>query len=121
MKAFLETTEWADGSATNHVYWMNDSKEKMYAFAPLGDKKAVKVFKNPIRINTRGRKFKEVKNTFGFVDASVPLTANPTWTVTGSKGSTYTVELDEGVYICTCAGFKFRGNCKHVMEIENGA
>ena len=121
MKAFLEITEWADGSATNHVYWMNDSREKMYAFAPLGNKKAVKVFKNPIRIDTRGRKFKEVKNTFGFVETSVAKSTNPTWCVAGSKGATYTVELDAGVYTCTCQGFKFRGNCKHVTEIENGS
>jgi hypothetical protein len=59
MKAFLETTEWegADGKNYNHVYWLNDSKEKMYAYAKFGNPAEVTTFKNPIRIDVRGRKF----------------------------------------------------------------
>jgi len=35
-----------------------------------------------------------------------------TWEVVGSKGKSYTVRFD-GRWSCTCAGFKFRRECKH--------
>ena len=35
-----------------------------------------------------------------------------TWEVEGSKGKIYTVRFD-GRWSCTCAGFKFRRECKH--------
>ena len=34
--------------------------------------------------------------------------------VTGSKGNTYYVDTEKGT--CTCPGFTYRGNCKHVKE-----
>ena len=36
--------------------------------------------------------------------------------VEGSKGNTYTVrkEATTGQLTCTCAGFKYRGKCKHL-------
>jgi hypothetical protein len=119
MKAFLETTEWEDvARQPNHVYWMDDSKSKMFAYAPWGDTHSVKVFKNPIRIDTRGRKFKEVNNTFGFSSPKEAVSTNPTWTVEGSKGAKYVVEKDGSVYTCTCPGFKFRGACRHIEEVQ---
>ena len=42
--------------------------------------------------------------------------APESWTVQGSKGLTYTVTLDRGVYECTCPGFQFRRSCKHVEQ-----
>jgi hypothetical protein len=38
------------------VYLLDDGKSKMYAFRPFGTG-TIKVFKNPIRIDLRGRKF----------------------------------------------------------------
>jgi hypothetical protein len=117
MKLFLETTKWPDNTTSNHSYFLDDSKSKMYAYIKAGDK-AVFKFKNPIRIDTRGRTFKEIPNTYGF---TVEKTTNPNrWEVTGSKGDVYIVKLEENVYTCTCSGFKFRGQCKHVKEFENG-
>ena len=118
MKAFLETTMW-EGTQTNHVYWMNDSKEKMYAYAKFGNPAEVQVFKNPIRIDSRGRKFEQVRNIYGWNDPDeAVVTSNPTWTVAGSNGSKYVVEKDGSVYTCTCPGFKFRGACRHITEVE---
>ena len=37
-----------------------------------------------------------------------------TWNVKGSKGNEYVVTLDRGRWSCSCAGFSFRGSCKHV-------
>ena len=123
MKAFLETTEWPDGSVTNcnHVYWMDDAKNKMYAYAKFGNPADTQTFKNPIQIDTRGRTFEVVRNDiYGWVENGLVVSTNPTWTVTGTKGDKYTVEKDGSVYNCTCSGFKFRGACRHIEEIENG-
>ena len=35
------------------------------------------------------------------------------WAVVGSKGASYTVRAVKGRYTCTCAGFGWRGKCKH--------
>ena len=120
MKAFLEVTEWADTEFNcNHVYWMNDSKEKMYAYAKFGNPADVTVFKKPIKIDVRGRKFEPVRNDiYGWVDAEV---ANvQVWKFTGSKGDEYTVEKVDNGHVCSCPGFQYRGNCKHTTEVENG-
>ena len=39
------------------------------------------------------------------------------WTVTGSKGNQYLVIRQEGKYNCSCPGYQFRKNCKHVKEL----
>ena len=125
MKAFLETTVWegAEGKNYNHVYWLNNSKDKMYAYAKFGNPAEVTTFKNPIRIDARGRKFEVVRNDiYGWVDEDeVVETVNPTWTIEGSKGDKYVVEKDGSVYNCTCSGFKFRGECRHIKEVESNA
>jgi hypothetical protein len=121
MKAFLEVTKWPDTTVANcnHVYWMDDSKDKMYAYAKFGNPAETQTFRNPIRIDTRGRKFEIVRNIYNWADPKVQVTANPTWTITGSKGAKYVVEKDGSVYNCTCSGFKFRGACRHIQEVQN--
>lgn len=120
MKAFLELTEWADGGNCNHVYWMDDSKNKMYAYARHGNPADTQTFKSPITIDVRGRKFVEVRHDiYKWTDPAQAPATNPTWTVMGSKGDKYIVEKDGSVYTCTCSGFKFRGACRHVTEVEN--
>lgn len=114
MKFYQETTKWKE-SIPNGVYLLNDSKTKMYAYVPAGEKSAVK-FKKPIQISTRGRSFKEVKNTFGFKIENE--STNPKWEVKGSKGDVYIVERTENGLICSCTGFRFRGNCKHLTQIN---
>lgn len=114
MRFYQETTEW-NVPAVNHVYLLSDDKSKMYAFV-RGDTKELKQFKNPIVIETRGRKFKAVENTFGFnIPSDTPT--NPFWKVVGSKGDVYTVELVRGQYKCTCSGFKFHHKCSHIAQI----
>lgn len=115
MKFYQETTDYKDDIA-NGVYLLNDSKSLMYAYvAPHS--RTVKEFKNPIRIDIRGRQFKEVKNTFKY---TIPgeVIKNPRWEVKGSKGDIYIVERSENGLSCTCAGFKFRGQCKHIKDFE---
>lgn len=117
MKFYQETTEWPDNMA-NGVYLLSDDKTKMFAYVAPGQSE-VKRFKNFIRIDTRGRKFKSIENTFGYrIEKDEPI--NPQWTVTGSKGDKYIVEKTDNGLTCTCSGFRFRGDCKHVKEVSVG-
>jgi hypothetical protein len=115
MKWFAETTQWND-STPNGIYLLDDSKSKMYAFRPFGTG-AIKVFKNPIRIDIRGRKF--VVNDVQFktrLQEEEP--EGRVIEVRGSKGDIYRVTDVNGNYSCTCSGFKFRGDCKHVKSVH---
>jgi hypothetical protein len=51
--------------------------------------------------------------------ASVSAPRSETFIVQGSKpGSTYTVTRDGSHWSCTCVGFGFRKDCKHVRECK---
>ena len=114
MKVLQETTKW-DGNTPNHIYFTDDSKSKMFAYVRTGTR-AVFKFSTPLRIDTRGRRFKEIANTFGF-SADTKDPSIKTWQVSGSKGNTYVVTLEENVYNCTCSGFTFRGTCRHIKGL----
>jgi hypothetical protein len=123
MKIVQETTVWKgiEYRQPNHVYLMDG--DKVYAYSKWG-KGRPEYMKNPLRIDRRGRKFVEVKkNIWGF-----DLTIGPekqeevkpqgqVWTVAGSKGNQYFVNLSAGHWSCTCPGFGFRQKCRHVAEI----
>lgn len=114
MKWFAETTDYKD-SVPNGIYLLDDSKTKMYAFRPATGE--IKTFRNPIKIDTRGRKF--VVNPVQFKTELKELEPEGRfWIVKGSKGDEYKVSELNGNYSCTCSGFKFRGDCKHVKSIE---
>jgi hypothetical protein len=110
MKFLQETTAWPD-TTPNHTYLMDDSKTYMHGYVPAGTD-VLKMFKGRIQISVSRRKFKEVVNTFGYQEPTPVVTADR-WTVTGSRGDTYTVERVAGKLTCTCSGFKFRSKCKH--------
>ena len=115
MKWFAETTDYKD-AVPNGIYLLDDSKSKMYAFKPRGTGD-IKVFKNPIKIETRGRKF--VVNPVQFkTGLKEPEPEGRFWIVKGSKGDEYKVTDINGNLSCTCSGFKFRGKCKHSESIR---
>ena len=116
MKWFAETTDYRD-AIKNGVYLLDDSKSKMYAFrSPVTN--SIKVFRNPIRMDTRGRKF--MVNPVQFpTQVAEPEPEGRVWTVTGSKGDSYQVNEVRGNWSCTCSGFRFRGECKHVKELRS--
>ena len=114
MKWFAETTAWADAATPNGIYLLDDSKSKMYVFKPKGTGE-IKVFKNPIRIDVRGRKF--VVNPVQFkTESKEEEPEGRVWTVKGSKGDEYKITEYRGNLSCTCSGFRFRGDCKHVKD-----
>ena len=116
MNFYEEITDYGDAIA-NGVYLLNDDKSKMYAYVAPGTG-TVKTFKHPISIYIKGRKFKAVKNTWGY---KIPgeVAENPRWMVLGSKGDKYYVEQTPTGLTCTCSGFKFRAECKHVKQYQN--
>lgn len=87
--------EVGDNSYPNFVYVVNDSKSKLISF--INDF-GMTTFKTPLPFSTRGRKFTVLKEE---LEGKVVL---------GSKGEKYVVSNGK----CTCPGFKFRGDCKHV-------
>jgi hypothetical protein len=110
MQAFKETTVWENSAQTNHIYLLDG--DKMLAYIRKGTEEEF-WFKSPIRIDKRGRKFEPVKpNPFTGLGGRVQNIKE----VAGSKGQTYIINLDDNT--CTCAGYTFRGTCKHVKELE---
>lgn len=117
MKWFAETTEWTDAKTPNHIYLLDDGKSKMFAYKPFGTGR-IQIFKNPIRIDVRGRKFKINSEQFETtLRAQEP--EGRSWTVKGSKGDEYQVTEINGNLSCTCSGFRFRNDCKHVKSIQS--
>jgi hypothetical protein len=120
MKAFKEITAWdSDFAVPNHVYFLNDGRDKMYGYVQA-DTGIVKTMRTPYRFHVRGRKFQEVDNTWNFhAEEKQAQPAGRTWQVAGSKGNEYTVSLELDAWTCTCSGFKFRNRCRHVEEISS--
>lgn len=117
MKYFQEVTVWADSpKSINHVYYMDDNKTAAVGYIKFGEGRLFK-FKRPLRLDTRGRKFVELKDKKGEPDEKYfPKVAVPKdrITVQGSNGKEYYLEKVGGKYTCTCPGFTFRHKCKHV-------
>jgi hypothetical protein len=116
MKWFAEVTQWK-GPASNHVYLLNDSKSKMFAYVPVGSDQP-KIFKAPIQIDVRGRKFRLNDVQFD-ISIKDELPAGRVYIVKGSKGDEYKVTELNGSYSCTCSGFKFRSQCRHIESLHS--
>lgn len=91
-----EVTDWGDLKISNGVYHVNSEGQ----LVQYNDK----VFKNPIKQFSKSRrKFEKIGERLEELAAGVV-------TVQGSNGKVYTI--DDGK--CSCPGFRFRGNCKHI-------
>ena len=119
MKAFQEITEWdTDFAMPNHVYFLSDSKDKMYGYVKAGTGQ-LQEMGTPYRFKTSGRKFKEVANTWGFLPREEVVLVGETHRVAGSNGAIYTVTNDRGSWTCTCPASKWqKGLCKHIKALQ---
>ena len=121
VKIVQEITEWkVPYRQPNHVYLM--SGDRVLAMSRWGEGKP-EYFRNPTRMDKRGRKFIEVKkNRWGFdlkiLAQEEDKPQGETWEVQGSKGDIYTVSLLNGRYSCTCQGYLFRSHCKHIEQLS---
>lgn len=116
MKFYQETTAWSDATP-NHIYLLNTDKSKMFGYIKSRTQETM-VFKKAIAFDQRGRKFQEVVE-LGEVDLhNLEEPVGQTWQFTGSKGDTYVVQKTDNMLQCSCPGYTFRGDCKHVKEVS---
>jgi SWIM zinc finger len=110
MKLMIETTVFAGAKMPNHSYMLDD------AGIAIGMRKfsqgVVVKFRTPILLDRRGRTFKLVDD----LGPDTPVSSNIV-EVAGSGSNVYTVDLDNKH--CTCTGFSFRGDCKHIAIAES--
>ena len=99
-----EVTDWGKYKVNNGVYHVNSSGN-LVAQQVNQDAK-VQVLKVPsTQFSKARRKFKKIGERPEQFDKNVIV-------VKGSNGNTYTIEDGK----CSCPGFTYRGNCKHVKE-----
>jgi hypothetical protein len=124
ISAYKEITEWnnPEFKVPQNVY-LFDGKSNALAYAKENNGE-IFIFKKPLAIDTRRRKFVKVKHealdSYGAtVVLDVPNLENtPHWTVKSDSGKTYTVTLESGKYQCNCVGYSYRGVCKHSKQIK---
>jgi hypothetical protein len=105
MEAIKETTVWKEGAVSNHTYLLDGSH--LVAYIKQGETVPF-FFSKPIKnFDRRGRSFVKVQTNLFGTEKKTNLRE-----VAGSKGATYYV--DDEAKTCTCAGFTFRGACKHI-------
>jgi len=119
MKVIQEITQWdVEYTVPNHVYFVNDSQDKMFAYVALGSAQVQK-FRTPIKFSASRRKFQEIENVWGFVIKQETESAGKQYQVPGSKGAVYTVTNDCGTWTCTCPASKWqKSECKHIIQLK---
>ena len=94
-----EVTDWGKYKVNNGKYHVNSAGH----LVQHNDT----VFKNPIKQFSKARrKFVKIGERPEEFDKNVIV-------IKGSNGNTYTIEDGK----CSCPGFTFRGNCKHVKQV----
>lgn len=100
--------EISNDYANGQTYLLDGTKLLGYAKASNGE---VYYFKNPLPFSKRYRKFVPGNKALfsEYFQSERQVRGRQ---VKGSKGTVYTVDDERGT--CTCAGFQFRGTCKHL-------
>lgn len=100
MEALREITDWK----YNHTYLVDG--RRCLAYIPNGSS-SPQYFAQPLRFDRRGRRFERASITlFPHRDTDTRRR------VIGSRGTVYWV--DDEAQTCTCPGFGFRGQCRHL-------
>ena len=94
-----EVTDWGDHRITNGIYHVNGAGH----LVQYNDK----VFKNPMK------QFSKARRKFTKIGERAEELAPGVITVQGSNGKVYTIDNGK----CSCPGYTFRGNCKHVKQV----
>ena len=100
-----EITDWGDLKVNNGVYHINGAGS-LVAYQVSADAE-VQVLKSP------SKQFSKSRRKFTKIGEREEELASGVITVQGSNGKVYTI--DDGK--CSCPGYTFRGNCKHVKAV----
>ena len=105
-----EVTEWSTPYQPNHILFLSNGKDKLFAYISsiTGEKK---IFSKPMDFDPRYRKFELIRKVEDEQEGIA---------VKGSKGDVYYVTEKDGEYRCTCVGFKYHSTCKHIETVKNG-
>ena len=95
------------GQVVSPYKWLDDRQ-----FCITGDKDW------PIRV-IHSRRIDDLKVITGTVHKI--NTDVETFRVQGSRGNSYTVTKSARGWSCTCPGFEFRRNCRHIAELSKKA
>lgn len=111
-----EITEWNSDIQPNHTYLLDDSG-RIIAYAPEHGNKIV-TLKSGMKIDKRYRKFIKSNHSglFKLINKEQPEPDVRKFKVK-SKEKEYIVSIREDNYSCTCTGFTFRGQCKHINAV----
>tara|TARA_B110000444_G_C18819906_1_gene587167 strand:- start:1433 stop:1753 length:321 start_codon:yes stop_codon:yes gene_type:complete len=99
-----ETTDWGKLKVNNGIYHINGAGS-LVAYQVNADA-VVQVLKKP------SKQFSKSRRKFVKIGERPEELASHIIEVKGSKGNVYFVDTEKNT--CTCPGFTFRGNCKHI-------
>ena len=102
-----EVTDWGKYKVNNGIYHVN-SAGKLVAYQP-NKKSEVQV------LNVPSTQFSKSRRKFIKIGEREEELASHIKKIIGSKGNVYLLDTEKKT--CTCPGFTYRGNCKHVKEI----
>jgi|TARA_R110001592_G_scaffold267769_1_gene533822 hypothetical protein len=102
-----EVTDWGKYKVNNGVYHINGAGS-LVAYQVNVDAK-LQVLKSP------SKQFSKSRRKFTKIGEREEELANHITEVQGSKGNVYHVDTIK--MTCTCPGYTFRGNCKHVKQV----
>tara|TARA_Y100000385_G_C12772355_1_gene499881 strand:- start:20 stop:349 length:330 start_codon:yes stop_codon:yes gene_type:complete len=101
-----EVTDWGKYKVNNGIYHINGAGS-LVAYQPNADAE-LQVLKSP------SKQFSKSRRKFTKIGERAEEVPSHVIEATGSKGNIYFVDTEKRT--CTCPGFTFRGDCKHVKE-----
>jgi hypothetical protein len=122
ISAYKEVTEWTESEfhVPNHTY-LFDGKSNILAYAKESNGE-ITVFKKPLPMDTRRRKFvkvvhKELQKVAKNFKVEETEITTPHWKVKSDSGKEYIVQKIGDKYSCNCVGYGYRGKCKHSEQV----